>query len=83
MLAFYKKMQNISNEVSFFILKDWTFSNDNVEAMWCRLSQQDQCLFNFSIKNFNWLQYMNNYVKGLYTYLLHNDIEGIYKSSSR
>lgn len=54
-------------------MQKWTFANDNVEEMWCRLDKEDQRLFNFSMKEFNWSKYLDNHFKGIFTYILKQD----------
>jgi len=72
MWKLYKKIHKYSNAVAPF-LKQWSYSRDNVEEMWNRLSEKDQQLFKFQMKEFDWTKYFVNHYNGMRLYLLNED----------
>jgi len=54
-------------------LKQWSYSRDNIEKMWNRLSEKDQLLFEFQMKEFDWTKYLVDHYKGMRLYLLNED----------
>jgi len=68
----YKKIHKHSNVIAPF-LDHWTYSYDNVEKMWTCLSKEDQELFKFWMKEFDWTNYLVNNYKGMRLYLLKED----------
>lgn len=69
----YRKIHNMDYTLEPFAIKCRTYSRDNIEAMWNRLNEQDQQLFKFSMKNFNWMKYFVDHYKGIRFFLLHED----------
>jgi len=54
-------------------MNQWSYSHDNVEKMWNRLSKEDQQLFKFQMKELDWTKYFVNHYKGIRLYLLNED----------
>ncbi|XP_032686156.1 fatty acyl-CoA reductase wat-like [Odontomachus brunneus] len=81
--TFYKKIHNFSNVIHYFTTREWTYTNDNIHAMWHRLSKEDQRLLNFNMKGFDWPKYLDNHIKGLRIYLLKDDISSLEASRIR
>ncbi|XP_020290991.1 putative fatty acyl-CoA reductase CG5065 isoform X1 [Pseudomyrmex gracilis] len=65
MLKVYQKTHTVMKILSPFTLNDWICSNRNVQMMWNRLSTQDQQLFDFNMKNFDWETYFHNFCKSV------------------
>lgn len=59
--------------MALFITEQWNFSRDNVEGLWNRLNEQDQQLFKFNMKKFDWSKYFFDLSKGIRFYLLNED----------
>ncbi|KAI2564986.1 fatty acyl-CoA reductase 2 [Homo sapiens] len=47
------------------------------------MSPEDQRVFNFDVRQLNWLEYIENYVLGVKKYLLKEDMAGIPKAKQR
>ncbi|XP_071578259.1 fatty acyl-CoA reductase wat-like isoform X2 [Temnothorax nylanderi] len=68
-----KKVDKFSNALQPFCNNEWSFSTDNVQAMWSHLSEEDQQLFQFSMVGFDWTKYFIDHYMGLRLYLLNED----------
>ncbi|XP_020287702.1 putative fatty acyl-CoA reductase CG5065 isoform X2 [Pseudomyrmex gracilis] len=82
-LKMYKRIHKIMKENSPFILNEWIYNNHNVHTMWNRLSTQDQQLFNFNMKKFDWETYFLNYCKGKRLYLLNQNNSSLKRALTR
>ncbi|XP_043296759.1 fatty acyl-CoA reductase 2 isoform X3 [Cervus elaphus] len=63
--------------LEYFINRSWEWSTHNTEMLMSELSPEDQRVFNFDIRQLNWLEYIENYVLGVKKYLLKEDMAGI------
>ncbi|XP_071651510.1 putative fatty acyl-CoA reductase CG5065 isoform X2 [Temnothorax longispinosus] len=68
-----KKVDKFSNAIEPFCTNEWSFSTDNVQAMWSRLSKKDQKLFQFNMVGFDWTKYLFDHYMGMRLYLLNED----------
>ncbi|XP_071570403.1 fatty acyl-CoA reductase wat-like [Temnothorax nylanderi] len=68
-----KKVDKFSNAIQPFCTNEWSFSTDNVQAMWSHLSEEDQKLFQFSMVGFDWTKYLIDHYMGIRLYLLNED----------
>ncbi|RZC36696.1 fatty acyl-CoA reductase -like, partial [Asbolus verrucosus] len=66
----YQKINKFAEVIAYFSCREWTFTNNNVQALWQRLNKRDKELFEFSMKHFNWDSYFYTYVRGARAYLL-------------
>ncbi|XP_024868018.1 fatty acyl-CoA reductase wat-like isoform X3 [Temnothorax curvispinosus] len=73
MWKLYRKIHSRSYEMAPFLTRRWSYSYDNVEAMWNRLNEQDQQLFKFYMKKFDWTNYFVNHYKGVRFFILNED----------
>lgn len=76
----YEKVQNMSNVLIPFVMKEWDFKNRNVQSLWNRLDSRDQEMFPFTMQNFDWQSYLENLVKGIRIYLLKDDMKTLERS---
>lgn len=51
------------------------FTNSNVQRLWKKLSRRDQEMFDFNMKNVNWVDYSYQYVKGMRLYLFKDGLQ--------
>uniref|UniRef100_A0A3Q2HYD6 Fatty acyl-CoA reductase n=1 Tax=Equus caballus TaxID=9796 RepID=A0A3Q2HYD6_HORSE len=63
--------------LEYFINRSWEWSTYNTEMLMSELSPEDQRIFNFDVRQLNWLEYIENYVLGVKKYLLKEDMAGI------
>ncbi|XP_036143619.1 fatty acyl-CoA reductase wat isoform X2 [Monomorium pharaonis] len=73
MWKLYTKIDKITEATGYFCNKEWTYSTDNVHAMWNRLNEKDQQLFKFNMIEFNWAKYFIGHYQGLRLYILKDD----------
>ncbi|XP_014484801.1 PREDICTED: putative fatty acyl-CoA reductase CG5065 [Dinoponera quadriceps] len=74
MWKLYKRIHDYCNSVEYFLVREWTYTDNNVHAMWQSMSENDQLLFNFNLKGFNWLKHVDNIIKGMRLYLFKEDL---------
>ncbi|KAG8514038.1 Fatty acyl-CoA reductase 2 [Galemys pyrenaicus] len=80
---FTKLMNRLSKTLSmleYFVNHSWEWSTSNTDMLMLELSPEDQRVFNFDIRQLNWLDYIENYVLGIKKYLLKEDMSGIPKA---
>ncbi|XP_030856595.2 fatty acyl-CoA reductase 2 isoform X1 [Gorilla gorilla gorilla] len=81
-----KLMNRLLRTVSmleYFINRSWEWSTYNTEMLMSELSPEDQRVFNFDVRQLNWLEYIENYVLGVKKYLLKEDMAGIPEAKQR
>lgn len=74
LLKIYKKIDQVRHILAYFALRQWTFINDNVLALWDTLDSQDKDLFNFDINQLSWEYFSQAHCLGLRVYLVKDDI---------
>ena len=62
------------NALEYFMLKDWTFHNENVQGLWETLSPVDRKLFHFDVGALDWSDYVEKYQKGCKKFILHEGV---------
>ncbi|XP_036147070.1 fatty acyl-CoA reductase wat [Monomorium pharaonis] len=73
MCKLYAKIDKFSKAIEPFCNKEWTYSTDNIHAMWDRLNEKDQQLFKFNMIEFNWTKYFIDHYQGLRLYIVKDD----------
>ncbi|XP_036146805.1 fatty acyl-CoA reductase wat-like [Monomorium pharaonis] len=73
MWKLYTKIDKFFDALGHWIEQKWTYSTDNVDAMWNRLNEKDQQLFKFSMIEFDWEKYFIGHYLGIRRYLLKED----------
>ncbi|XP_043266220.1 fatty acyl-CoA reductase wat-like [Colletes gigas] len=73
MLKIYRKVHKFSAVTSYFGMREWKFSYDNTKALWDSLGPKDRALYKFSMKEFDWNDFMYKSVRGLRLYILKDD----------
>uniref|UniRef100_A0A336MTV2 Fatty acyl-CoA reductase n=1 Tax=Culicoides sonorensis TaxID=179676 RepID=A0A336MTV2_CULSO len=76
----YKKIEKGMMEYSHFLTKRWSFENDNLRALYKRLSESDKETFDFDIWNMDWEAYIRNYNQGLRRFVVKDPLENIPKA---
>ncbi|XP_032678988.1 fatty acyl-CoA reductase wat-like [Odontomachus brunneus] len=70
----YGKIHKFNNMISYFMMNNWTHTNDNIQAIWRRMNKNDQFLFDFNMKGFDWSKYLEDHFRGMRLYLLKDDL---------
>ncbi|XP_055963784.1 fatty acyl-CoA reductase 2 [Sorex fumeus] len=63
--------------LEYFISQSWEWSMNSTEMLRAELSPEDQRVFNFDVRQLNWLEYIENYVAGVKRHLLKEEMSGI------
>jgi hypothetical protein len=74
LLKIYKKINRFIQALSYFVTRDWNFTNKNVQALWEKLDEDDRKLFDFDLEGLDWDKYFYNYVRGVRMYLLKDEL---------
>lgn len=77
MLKTHGKINKFINIIAYFSFQDWTYDNDNVHNMWRRLHSKDRQLFRFSMVNFDWKTYFQNYFKGIRIHVFKESLDNL------
>lgn len=75
LLDIYKKIDQVSDIIFYFVFQQWTFDNDNMMAVWNNLDPRDKKLFNFDINQICWEYFCQANYLGLRVYFLNDDID--------
>ncbi|CAF3077294.1 unnamed protein product [Rotaria socialis] len=75
----YKSVRTLD----FFTSHSWLFPNDNSVFLQNEMSDIDQKIFCFDLKDLDWFQYWNNYCMGAKQYLLREDVSRTSKCIKR
>jgi len=74
MLRVYDKLTKALSSLEFFTTHQWRFTTTGMLELHDKMSPEDQRLFNFSIKDVNWPNYIGKYCLGLRKYVLKQDL---------
>lgn len=74
LMRMYKKIHKFSDVISYFCTNEWMFTNDNVQRLWRRLPAADRRLFDFNMRDMDWVEYSYHYIKGMRLYLFKDDL---------
>jgi len=66
-------MQKSTAALAPFTTNSWEWSHGNMDKLWAELSQEDRQLFHFDIRELDWIQYLETYVKGIRKFLFKED----------
>ncbi|XP_075838347.1 fatty acyl-CoA reductase 2 [Microtus pennsylvanicus] len=80
MMKLMNRLLKTISMLEYFINHNWEWSTNNTEMLLSELSPEDQRVFNFDVRQLNWLEYIENYVLGVKKYLLKEDLAGIPKA---
>ncbi|XP_049982449.1 fatty acyl-CoA reductase 2 isoform X1 [Alexandromys fortis] len=80
MMKLMNRLLRTISMLEYFINHSWEWSTNNTEMLLSELSPEDQRVFNFDVRQLNWLEYIENYVLGVKKYLLKEDLAGIPKA---
>ena len=56
-------MQKSTAALETFTTNSWEWSHANMDKLWAELSEEDRQLFHFDIRDLDWIQYLETYVK--------------------
>lgn len=66
----YDKLEAMQSALTFFTTHEWTFKTDNLERLSGLLSEQDRKEFNIDVSQIQWLEFLQDYVRGLRDFVL-------------
>lgn len=77
MVKVYKKIKKLMDVLSYFSLREFNFSNKNVQTLWTKLNDTDKQLFEFNMDLFDFEADTQSYIEGLRIYLLKDPLETV------
>ncbi|XP_004518286.1 putative fatty acyl-CoA reductase CG5065 [Ceratitis capitata] len=75
-----KKISTGLKLLQYYTTKDWDFRNEKFQRLSDNLNQIDQDIFDTSVSQVNWEQYIRGYIIGMRTYILGESVETIPKA---
>merc|ERR1719219_2832682 len=66
-------MQKSTAALEPFTTNSWEWSNNNMDKLLEELGEEDKLVFNFDIRNLDWIQYLETYVQGIRKFLFKED----------
>jgi len=64
------RMMKAVDALEYFMLRDWTFHNENVQGLWSSLSSADRQMFHFNVGDMDWGKYIDRYQRGVKKFIL-------------
>ncbi|XP_065078984.1 putative fatty acyl-CoA reductase CG5065 [Ochlerotatus camptorhynchus] len=80
MLKIQKRISEGLETLQYYTTKVWIFKNDNMRAMYSRLSEDDREKFYFDMTPVHWPTYFLNYILGVRQYVLKEPPETLPKA---
>ncbi|KAI5724854.1 hypothetical protein M8J77_007992 [Diaphorina citri] len=75
LIPIYKRLDKASDALQPFSSRDWYFDTRNTETAWNRLSPADRDRFPFDIRDLDWDDYLETYVRGTMVYHLQDSFD--------
>uniref|UniRef100_A0A336LMX7 Fatty acyl-CoA reductase n=1 Tax=Culicoides sonorensis TaxID=179676 RepID=A0A336LMX7_CULSO len=69
----YKVVYSLIQELDFFTVREWKWHDNNVEALWKRMSTVDHDKFFFNMEKLDWKAYLYNSLLGQRLYVAKDD----------
>lgn len=73
----YEKIHKMTKVLSYFAVREWIVSIDNVQKLWNTLSEKDRKTFDFDLNELNWRQYFRNHLSGIRLYIIKDSLDTI------
>ncbi|KAJ0182918.1 hypothetical protein K1T71_000894 [Dendrolimus kikuchii] len=65
-----QRLQSMNDVLGYFTTKEWTFTNDNVQKLRAKLSNEDREIFNIDVRTVKWNDQYEDFVKGTKKYFM-------------
>ncbi|KAJ3621040.1 hypothetical protein MTP99_003216 [Tenebrio molitor] len=79
----YRKINKLVDVLGYFTVRSWNFQNDNVQALWKKMSEDDRKMFNFDMRDVDWSKYSENSILGGRLYLMNDSLDNVSKSKKK
>lgn len=80
MTRMQNKLDKAAACLEYFTTRQWSFADDNVQALCYALSTEDRQTFDFNVKNIDWDAYIESYVMGIRSFLFKESPDTLPKS---
>ncbi|XP_072948453.1 fatty acyl-CoA reductase wat-like [Epargyreus clarus] len=74
LLKIYKKVKSLTSVLSYFLLNDWKFEDENTLSLYNSLSSTDKVLFNFDMSLVDNTELIIMWTLGLRRYIIKDDL---------
>mgnify|MGYP001810344392 CR=1 FL=1 len=72
-----KKAKKALSVLEYFTTHQWEFTNDNIFMLINNMSEIDNKIFNFDVRDLNWDHYLESYGIGAKVHLMKEDIKNV------
>ncbi|CAK1593024.1 unnamed protein product [Parnassius mnemosyne] len=72
----YEKVYKMTTVFSYFNCNEWHFSDDNLRNLYTEMTEDDKEIFNFDLKDVDWIEQMNIWIIGLRKYIVKDGLAG-------
>lgn len=80
MVRVQNKLEKAAACLEYFTTRQWSFADDNVQALCASLSAEDRRVFDFNVRNIDWDAYIESYVLGIRRFLFKESPQTLPKS---
>ncbi|CAG9765389.1 unnamed protein product [Ceutorhynchus assimilis] len=70
----YKKLDKVMGVLHYFLVREWIIKNENVKALWEKLTPNDRITYNFDVRSVQAETYLRSLMDGLKKYTLKEDM---------
>ncbi|XP_050306470.1 fatty acyl-CoA reductase wat-like isoform X2 [Anthonomus grandis grandis] len=74
MKKIYSRLDKVMGVLHYFLIQEWVIKDENVKALWEKLSPQDRITYNFDVMAIKRETYFKNLMAGLKKYTLKEDM---------
>lgn len=79
----YKAMSITSDALMYFIQRDWTFEDKQIQRIWNELNDKDKTLFPFDISSLDWYEYAHTHTVGVRKYNVREEMDTLPEGKAR
>uniref|UniRef100_A0A1B6DYX1 Fatty acyl-CoA reductase n=2 Tax=Clastoptera arizonana TaxID=38151 RepID=A0A1B6DYX1_9HEMI len=79
----YRKVYKINANFACYIIKQFKYTDKNVDELWSLMNSKDKRLFNFDQTSYPNGQFYRTYMRGLRVYLLKDSMETLKKAATK
>lgn len=79
----HKRISNGIKVVNYYIIRNWTFKNDNLKKLYSEMNETDKKVFFVDIGKINFRDYIRDYMLGVRTFVCKEKLEDLPKDRKK
>ena len=83
MVRNYEKLDNSLQQLNYFTINSWQWSNQNYDKLLSLLSDEDKQTFNFDMTSFDWDKYVSTFCMGTKKYILNDKMSNLHRARQK